>query len=349
LDLLRSCGVAVVFLVHLYDIHSGASREGLPWRIGSACLLMFFLHSSYVLMLSLERLKLEGWRLFVSFYLARVFRLYPLSITAVAFAYVFDVRWDRSTLWENLSLTQNLFAQRGFVVPNTIIPIWTLPLEVQMYVLLPALFVTLRNRTAKSVVALWCVAFGLSLLQPALGVRFLLLQYLPCFLGGVLAWRLLRTTTGPRFSGSLFPLALVAVSFIWIAADPERRPFHLAAFGVCLGAAVPMFTEIPWPVVRDVTKIVARYSYGVYLFHFAIEIFFFSNPHYPSFRFLETLALRASEAGRPTRLMLFVALSVLVPFALYHLVEEPGIRVGKRFATWAIGPRSVAVPAKSTA
>ena len=45
--------------------------------------LMFFVHTSMVLMLSLERTRLSGRALFGAFYLRRAFRLYPFSMACV--------------------------------------------------------------------------------------------------------------------------------------------------------------------------------------------------------------------------------------------------------------------------
>jgi hypothetical protein len=55
-------------------------------------------------------------------------------------------------------------------------------------------------------------------------------------------------------------------------------PLHIAAFGLCLGLTIPFFQEIPWPNVKTSSRIIARYSYGMYLSQFAIQLFRFSNP-----------------------------------------------------------------------
>src|SRR5215475_12688960 len=82
LDLLRAIAVLLVLtqhlMVRLYIDH--------VWWIPSNCLgwfgvLLFFVHTTLVLMESLERQQ-EG--IFGPFYLRRFFRIYPLSIFAVA-------------------------------------------------------------------------------------------------------------------------------------------------------------------------------------------------------------------------------------------------------------------------
>ena len=68
-------------------------------------------------MMSLGRLRLSGLRLFTTFYIRRFFRIYPLSMTAVAVtvgAYIPFTSWDlvyqqpsHRTILANLLLVQN--------------------------------------------------------------------------------------------------------------------------------------------------------------------------------------------------------------------------------------------------
>src|SRR5207245_2321743 len=85
LDLIRSVAVLSVFFAHLHDIVTGRQTT-LGWHFAQMGVLIFFVHTSMVLMLSLERSKLEGKGLCGAFYLRRFFRLYPLSIFCVTCA-----------------------------------------------------------------------------------------------------------------------------------------------------------------------------------------------------------------------------------------------------------------------
>ena len=125
-------------------------------------------------MWSLERSSLEGWRLFVSFYVRRAFRLYPLSIVCVLLAYSFDARWDPVNLWQNLTLTQNLFFTNHPVFPPTLTPLWSLPLEVEMYAVLPLLFLIFRHGPVLAII--WTVCVAVAFAQSELGDRFLIRQ-----------------------------------------------------------------------------------------------------------------------------------------------------------------------------
>src|SRR5271155_3842427 len=79
LDFLRSIAVLLVFCSHLFSLLLGEEEKwGFLFHLGQLGVLMFFVHTCLVLMWSLARSSLQGWRLFASFYIHRGFRLYPL-------------------------------------------------------------------------------------------------------------------------------------------------------------------------------------------------------------------------------------------------------------------------------
>jgi peptidoglycan/LPS O-acetylase OafA/YrhL len=333
LDFLRAVAVLLVFFVHLYDISGGHGKKwSIEWRLGELGVLIFFVHTCLVLMWSLDRSGFSGWRLPVSFYIRRIFRLYPLSIVCVLVAYCIDLSWNPPNLWQNLTLTQNLFPSGKYEVPPLFTPLWTLPLEVQMYVALPALFVIFRNRSLKLLVGTWCLFVVAALAQPKLGGRFEILKYLPCFTGGVVAWRLMRTGTTRQLAGWLWPPAILVASILWLTVTEKFAWLHIAVFGLCLGLCVPYFKEIPWPRVRQAAKIVARYSYSIYLSHFAIQLFVFSGGN--RFKLIHPLPSPAHFV-RPLHWVMVAVLSTVIPFLLYHFIESPGIQLGHKLARLA--------------
>jgi peptidoglycan/LPS O-acetylase OafA/YrhL len=334
LDFLRACAVLLVFVVHFYDIANGAGGKwGLAWHLGQLGVLMFFVHTCLVLMWSLDRSNLKSWRVPTAFYVRRIFRLYPLSIACMLLAYCIDLNWEPANLWPNLTLTQYFFPNDKPQFPPLITPLWTLPLEVQMYVVLPALFVLCRNRSVNVLWGSWFVSVALAMVQPQLGNGFLILKYVPCFLGGVMAWRLMRNGGKATISGWLWPVAIAGVSVVWMTAASERfLPLHIAAFGLCLGLCVPLFKEIPSKPVACVARIVARYSYSIYLSHFAIAVFLFNDPaNHPMFKVVHQLPF-LKHFYRTIHWTMIVVLPVAVPLILYHVIEQPGIRLGQKFA-----------------
>jgi hypothetical protein len=89
LDLLRPVAVLLVFIVHVHMM--GMMRiRGLS-DSGHFGVLLFFVHTALVLMLSMERLGLSGSRLYAVFVVRRIFRICPLSILAVLHFVAFRV------------------------------------------------------------------------------------------------------------------------------------------------------------------------------------------------------------------------------------------------------------------
>ena len=203
LDFLRSVAVLLVLVDHLFMAAGLAERFPVVYDMGRLGVLMFFVHTSLVLMLSLERSK-EGnsGDFFRGFYTRRAFRIYPLSIACVLLVCVFGVPQTpgaapaaRSVfqIIASLLLVQNVAGQ-----VSVISPMWSLPLEVQMYIVLPFLFIFARRHSAKDLLKVGCAAALIGLpfdralsmhLVRGLG-RLDILDYAPCFIAGVMSYRL---------------------------------------------------------------------------------------------------------------------------------------------------------------
>ncbi len=84
---------------------------------------------------------------------------------------------------------------------------------------------------------------------------------------------------------------------------------------VCLslGLIIPWMRELQAPRLNRLSKTIAKYSYGIYLFHYPIlELAFMSLADRP-------LALQWS---------VFLLLLLLLPYLGYHLIEHPMIKLG---------------------
>lgn len=305
LDLLRAVAVLLVLAAHV----AGYTIKTTPatYAMGQLGVMLFFVHTSLVLMQSLERQPLAGAALFRQFYIQRVFRIYPLCLVMLLAIYLlFDRRWSAFEIAANVLLVQNLVYARymGEIL-------WSLPLEVQMYVVLPWLFVVYRRRPVRSLLWLWALSVPLALLQPLVSARLNVLEFAPCFLAGVLAWRLQGRA---RWPGWLWPVALglACGAFILLAA-PRDNNYGRWAVCLAIGLALPWLREWRLPWLNRASQVVARYSYGIYLFH-------------PILLWLSFVVL--AGAHPVVQWGLLAALLVLVPWLAYHLVEQPMIRLG---------------------
>lgn len=322
LDLLRSLAVIFVVLSHLpplvlifepYRYHVQA--------LGLLGVIIFFVHTCLVLMLSLERqteILGERRRVYV-FLIRRAFRIYPLSIVVVLMvsllANVYGEAPAYSTILSNLLLIQNLNG-----LPSIPGALWSLPFEVQMYVILPLLYL-LVARAGKAapwhVCLLWLSSVLVILAAWGLHLNYDLFKYLPCFLPGVLSFTLRKSRRVITPWALFLFVTLVAVLYPCAVAYGARE--NLLAWPLCLvlGFIIPWCREINVNYLRSAGKVVARYSYGIYLVHGPCIDFSFHHlaGMTPLLQWGSLLAGTAS-----------------LSFLAYHLIEKPGIDLGGRLA-----------------
>ncbi len=248
----------------------------------------------------------------------------------------------------NLFLTQNVTQSISLICV-----LWSLPFEIQMYAILPLLFIwALRFPSLRATAGAWSIAVGVAaaecIARPgSFNADFLLARYFPCFVAGVFAWRLMSNVPPRRLPGwswIVFLLVLViAYRLVFVV-----RPHHPGALGVlhpfvgatwgsvqfdllkdwlfcgAVGVAVPFFLEIRNRCLKSVSNQIARYSYGIYVSHTPMLWLCF-------------VRFRISSAAVSAALS--VLLTALASFLLYNFLEEPGIRLGKRLAARVVRRR----------
>ncbi len=275
---------------------------------------VFFVHTSYVLMRTLARLPEQDRAL--RFYVRRVFRIYPLSVLVVCAVVLVGVpafptrgyEWPGwAGLASNLALIQNLT-----LTPSVLDPLWSLPYEVQMYLVLPALFALVTRPRAPAPILVWIAAVGLALLQeqsPA--SRLDLARYSPCFVAGVVAF-----TREQRAVARLHWLGWPVV--ILLAFALRQLGLEMGWVGcLLLGMTVNRFRQVDVRWIRAAAEWLARYSYGIYLAHLIVFWIAF---------------VRMAGAPLAVRVGVCAALSALLPVLLYHAVEAPMIAWGASLA-----------------
>ena len=289
--------------------------------------LLFFVHTSLVLMFSMERQqKRTGNKHFYqTFLVRRIFRIYPLSIFVVLLMAFFSILWPITTAFPDpltgqfslKGLLSNLFLVQDFMrLDSSIGTLWTLPLEMQMYFLLPLLFLNSRKLGVSGLLAIWGGAVFLAVVQwkhPSLPD---LLEYVPCFLPGVLCYMLSRQK--PTLPFWMFPVLLGSVFMIY--STIYGRFHHGQTFlgmPACLliGFLIPRFQDMPGLFWRRFCETIARYSYGIYLMH---DIFIW----------LAFIHLRFYSL--PVQWAIFVVGLIVSSVLVYHIIEEPMIKFGNR-------------------
>jgi peptidoglycan/LPS O-acetylase OafA/YrhL len=322
LDVLRAVAVLCVIVAHVprhvfgFEGACGATLDVLG-RFG---VLVFFVHTSLVLMMSLDRSKAS--RLALDFYIRRAFRIYPLGVFVILLVVAARVPFMPDHQYEfpgvnriiqNLLLVQNLTGAGSIIGP-----LWTLPYEIQMYTALPLLHIALRQRTPMAAFVVWLLAILARMVPPIIGWNPMAIHFVPCFLGGVFAHRA-RESYRPALPSYGWPVALTSVFalYAWLHGSGEN-PFLDYAMCLVLGASLASFKDMRTSRFTEICGFIAKYSYGSYLFHAPIM--------WVSFFVL------APFVSKPLQWAIFAGLSLAVPWVAYRLIEEPMIALGRRVA-----------------
>ena len=308
-------------LSHFFGVDRLGPFDLIP--LGTLGVLYFFVHTCLVLMLSLERQRASQGnnRLFAPFMIRRCFRVYPLSMATVLVIAAFGlpmaelhpgtfVHWraDLGDIFANLFLVQNLSYRVSILGP-----LWSLCYEMEMYLFLPMLFVWAGvKRVWWSIPAIWIVAVALNWLLTFSTPNLLI--YVPCFLPGIMAF-LLQKRVSPRIPAWCWPLFVTTLTLGFCLSQPSFYRRYLTC--LVLGLAIPLFvpTERRW--LRVPAKIISRYSYGIYLSHFACI--------WLAFQKLASLPMFA-------RVAIFVSTFTVIPVLLYRMMENPCVELGKKVA-----------------
>jgi peptidoglycan/LPS O-acetylase OafA/YrhL len=326
LDVLRAIAVLCVVTDHVL----WACNLSLPfmsdWDLGRVGVLLFFVHTSLVLMSSLER---AGPRVHWvrDFYIRRAFRIYPLAIAAVIATVIFRIppivpadyiAPSARTFVSNILLVQNISGDG-----NIMGMIWTLPIEVQMYVVLPVFYLLARRSIYHVLTAMVAAAvFGLVVQYvPTPGLwRLTVGLFAPCFVSGVLAFTILRTMERPKLPAwTWVPLLIIAIPlFVVLRPSPDRpEPGWIMCIAVAI--AIPFVKELGDSQLTRVAKTICTYSYGTYLLLTpAIWIAFDVASDWP--RMIQWVVLGVALIG--------------LPWIAYTVIEHPGILLGRHLVRY---------------
>ena len=321
LDCLRAFAVCGVLIDHITRTLTNQHVTSLPLLIvGRSGVMAFFVHTSLVLMYSLERMpeQRRAWR----FLVRRAFRIYPLAILCVVSVVSLHIpvitqdgdfyRISATIIISNILLIQNLIGKYSVCGP-----MWSLPFEVQMYAVLPLIFRITKMRKA----AVWVLGMAayfscIGWMVQRLTGHANLLAYIPCFLGGILAYTLRRTR--PTLSPLLWPITIA----IWMEAaryGMASQPLIALPAGwlasLILGASIFLFRESTNQAWNKATAFAARYSYGIYLSHVPMIWLVFR-------------VLKIHNNILAT--ILWLATTLGSSIMLFHALESPMINLGKR-------------------
>lgn len=311
LDLLRTCAIGLVVLSHvLLFVTDGKSSSLYNFHtMGRIGVAIFFVHTTLVLMMSLERQGAGAG----PFMIRRLLRIYPLSVAIVALMTLFSLvegrPIDLGKVLSNLLLIQNLTGAAS--TPHTL---WTLPYEVQMYLLLPVLYTVTRSARPLQWTAL--ILAGTVVAASISGIQ--LVQYVSCFLPGMLAFVLGRRTSATLSPWLLFLVvgtAILVIPALVAAGLPETPLFWVMC--LLLGLIIPLCRQLASKPLARAGNVVATYSYSIYLTHLLAFGYAFGGL-IPGPWFVQWGVFLAMLAG--------------LPCLTYRYIEKPGIDLGIKLA-----------------
>ncbi len=330
LDFLRAVAVLLVVAGHLTAFFGLPRFATVPLAgLGGLGVAIFFVHTALVLMLSLEREAQKSPVLFVPFMIRRCFRIYPLSMLMVLLIAFFHLpqatvsvghfsgwNFDPSDVLSNLFLVQNLSFRSPMLGP-----MWSLAYELEMYLLLPAIFLVVTRTKWKSQLSMFVVAViacaGVVQSSATRNLAF----FAPCFLGGIVAYQL-RNRVGAKAPSYAWPIFVAASAVLYLKSSMTQWEEWTAC--LLLGLAIPVFATIRSQWVNAATETIAKYSYGIYLTHFFVIWLAFE---------------KCAAAPIWLQVSLFLTFAAALPVIFYHLVEDPMIQRGKRIAQKYIAQR----------
>jgi peptidoglycan/LPS O-acetylase OafA/YrhL len=322
----QTFAVLAVVVFHILLVLQVSTRLN---GLGHWGVLIFFVHTSLVLMRSLQRQgPMPQQALFTDFMLRRIFRIFPLSCVTVLLVYTFNlpvghlvgenfvpVPIDFLTLISNLFLVQNITEKESVVAT-----LWSLPYEMQMYFVLPGLFLLVRS--VRSYVPLFAISAAAGLLAYYAGDHIQFPRYVPCFIAGVISYKL-SLSIQPRLPSWAWPIFLIVISAAYLLRPGVRMGWICCTV---LGLGIPFFYDMRSVILKRLFSLIAQYSYSIYLSHFITLWFAFSF-------FKDTSIV--------LQLSVFLVTTAAICGLQYHLIEAPAIALGKSIASsWRFsGPR----------
>ena len=335
IDGLRAIAVAAIVLFHINPTAIPGGFIGVD---------VFFVISGFLITASIrQHLEISSFSLW-DFYARRVRRLFPALFAMLAgtglLAYLFLLpseltEFSRSAL-ATLTYVSNIFffTRTDYFAPaadtTVLLHTWSLSVEEQFYLLLPALLIFLRHESRSRLVLSLLLVAGISLALSEMLVRhdeaaaFFLSpsRFWQFLLGGVTALGIAAFRARPVPQQLIAALGLVGLAACLVTFRSDR-PFPgldalsptLATCLVLYGCSVG-FGPTHWLLSLRPLQWIGRWSYSIYLWHWPAIVFY---------------RLTVNPTPSPVEQVLLGIASVTLGALSYYAVEIPTrrLRIGR--------------------
>jgi peptidoglycan/LPS O-acetylase OafA/YrhL len=317
LDLIRTIAIALVILSHLpinfpYYYHKQT--------LGLLGVEIFFVHTSLVLMLSLKNNLLDKKlkNIILKFYIQRLFRIFPLSVLIVTVLilinyYLNNHNYNYSIIISNILLIQNI--TKTISLPE---PLWSLPYELQFYIFLPFIFFFIKKKNIQfnGILMIWISIIILIFILYFFNQNYHYIKFWPCFFSGIISYVLWNNKKNISFNYLLFYLLFVIIIYPILTTLGLKQTIAAWPICLCLGIIIANCKPITNEIIKKFSRILAKYSYSVYLIHQPIidfsvkKILFFENIY--------------------ISIIIAFIFTALISFILYNLIEKKFVNIGKK-------------------
>lgn len=351
-----ACAIILFHVIHLGGVAAPQSLSFIGGFFGFAVPL-FFVVSAFSLAYGYQG-RLGSGAEAGRFYLRRFFRIAPLYYAVLAFTIATHGGWawvgeNLPTLGANLGFAFNLFpAWVDGVAPAS----WSIGVEMLFYALLPVVLVMVRGPISAGLATVIATAaaviYGVRLDAlgdiPASFIQHGFLFNLPYFAFGLLAcfvYRAMPAGRGPAaLAAAALGLAILYVMAVWptpLMPGRAGNTVYQALWGgpfalLCLGMAQAPSILLSNPA----TQFLGKTSFSLYL----------SHPHvigwmkyFGAYERVHALP-GGSGVHFPVAVLVTLAVTVPISWALYRLIEAPGMALGRALSPAAPVPRSEARP-----
>jgi peptidoglycan/LPS O-acetylase OafA/YrhL len=352
LDSLRGLAAVYVLIYHMLLLPQPnlippqwAEKAALA---GGTGVTLFFIVSAFSLYYTMS-LRLRDPSPTLSFYLHRFFRIAPLFyflilVTMIRDAWKFDVVHPWADVAASFSFVFNLWPgkQEGFVWAG-----WTIGVEMVFYAIFPLIYARVKSTGNAVAFIFFCLLAWLAiqlaldyLVMPDTWKQSILqwstFKHFPVFATGILVYHVyMSMDAGSVHSGNhrgLGNALLWAGIFGFCALLQGWLPnvFGDGYYwqGVVFGCMFMGLALAPWPlIVNPVTAFLGKVSYSIYLTH-TTAIFFMSPVYQRVYAQIPSLTLAFLVS-----LLLTLAVVLPISYLTYRLIEEPGIALGRKFAS----------------
>ena len=351
LDFLRGWAALLVFFHHAAILGGGPGF--LSGHIGQEAVNAFMLASGFLIYFQCSVSKsyhgLGNKIGLKNFYIRRFFRIAPVYYICLIIALIFAgyLGASREGIAEILPHTmtnmsryyitepiKSFFIHASFIyglIPSysysTPLPDWSLGLEMQFYLVFPALFYFYKKNFIVFFTMSLLGMFGLYYISNRIGFTFPMPSYLPMkfhnFAGGIALAYLLLNNKQRSFNHYL--IIIISVVFLAVGNRSLYIPilFLLSWWWICHEHSSKNIVTVGIKEIfnHKSSKFLAEMSYSVYIFHLVIMLPFFAY-------LLKDGKLSVLSWGISSLSLLL--LTMVVAHFFYKYIEIPGINYGKK-------------------